>query len=92
MNTNTAAEHDQSIDWESLGREHSEFAKTKPLPALADQLPDIQWFHQHRYDPLIQKHRGDYVAILNGQVVGTGSDWLKLELEWRKSLTFILPE
>lgn len=71
-------------DWEELIRERTEYAKTKPEPALEEQLAEVRWFESHRYDPEIQAHRGDYVAIYNCQVVGTGTDRLTLELACAK--------
>jgi hypothetical protein len=71
-------------DWETLNSERKELAKSKSLPNVNDQLADIRWFECHRNDPQIQDHRGDYVAILNGQVVGAGGDPLKLEVDCAK--------
>lgn len=74
----------RASDWETLSRLWDEFARTKTLPDLQDQLADVRWFIWRRDDLQVQNHRGDYVAILNGQVVGVGTNPMQLGLDVAK--------
>jgi hypothetical protein len=72
------------LSMKELQEELTAYGRTKPVPNWQETLPDIRWFQEHRYDPEIQKHRGDYIAILDGKVIGAGKNSLKLELDSSK--------
>jgi hypothetical protein len=76
----------KELTFEELRRELEAYGQNYPVPDWKDGLPDFRWFQAHRYDPEIQAHRGDYVAIFDGKVIGADENSLKLELECAKRL------
>lgn len=64
-----------------LVREIHEFGKQLPPPERGDSREDARWFEEHLGTATFEPYRGNFVAVLNGSVVGHSRHALQLQLD-----------
>ena len=67
---------------EELGQEITELEAQSPPPDLDGYLNDCRWLQQQWVTHgALHRYAGTHIAILNGEVVGTGQNSLQLQLD-----------